>query len=197
MALALTFACGGGGIELTREEYDRLPREYRQEIFDAENDLVIARNRLDEATDRKAAAERALADLEPKWQRMSRRMSNPRQSAMIPKARHVFEMNVACASALVDVTHAAIRKAEADIRVNRAHLQLVRQRQLARIGRATVASLKPFEDAVANLEGSVKEATAEETEYRTRVQARLNAWKSAEDDYVATSGDYDTGIWSD
>jgi hypothetical protein len=116
---------------------------------------------------------------------------------MIPKARNAFDLNVECATALVDVAHAAIGKAELDVRLNRARLHLVRQRQLARIGRATLASLKPFEDAVADLERSLKVASSEEVESRARVQSRLNAWKAAEDQYVAATGDYDTGIWGD
>jgi hypothetical protein len=197
LAVALTAGCGAGAIELTREEYDRLPREYRQEIFDAENDVVIARNRFDEATERAASAERALTDLGPKWERTSQRLSRSRLSAMVPSAHNVYDMNVACATALVDVAHAAIRKAEVDARLSRARLHLVRQRQLARIGRATLASLKPLEDAVADLERSLKVASSEEVESRARVQTRLNAWKSAEDRYVAATGDYDTGVWGD
>jgi hypothetical protein len=194
MVFMLTAGCGAGAIGLTREEYERLPREYRQEIFDAENDVVIARNRLDEATEREAAAERAQAELGLRWQKTSQRLLNSRMSAMIPKAHNVFDMSVACATALVDVAQAAIRKTEVDVQLNRARLHLVRQRQLARIGRATLASLKPLEDAVADLDRTLKAASSDEVESRTRVQTRLNAWKAAEDQYVGATGDYTPGF---
>jgi hypothetical protein len=196
-ACLLVLGCGGSGVHLTRDEYERLPREYRQEIFDAENDLVIARDSEDEAADRKAAAERALDDLAQTWRRTSQRLSASGQAARIDKARAVHESHVAYAKALVEVAEAAIRRAAANTRLSRGRLYLVRQRELARIGRATVASLKPLEDAVGDLERASKAASADELTLRTRVQTQLGAWKSAEDAYVATSGDYDTGTWGD
>jgi len=197
LALALTLSCAPSVVRLTPDEYERLPRDYRQEIFDAENDLVIARNRLDEATDRKDAAERSLTDLSQKWQRTSQALSTSGQAAKVPKARKVFDTNVAYTTSIIDVAAAAIRRAEADVRVSRARLYLVRQRELARIGRVTVGSLKPLEDAVKDLETKLKATSAEEIELRTRVQTQLNAWKVAEDEYAASSGDYDTGVWGE
>ncbi len=196
-ALALTLGCGSSGVHLTHDEYERLPRDYRQEIFDAENDLVIARNSGDEAADRKAAAERALDDLDQTWRRTTQRLSSSGQSAKIGKARVVHESHVAYATALIDVAGAAVRRAAADASLSRGRLYLVRQRQLARIGRATTVSLRPLEDAVGELERKSKAASADELSLRARVQPQLSAWKAAEDGYVATSGDYDTGVWGD
>jgi len=195
--LAFTLGCGSGAVQLSHEEYGRLPREYRLELFDAENDLVIARNRRDEAADHRADAERALADLNHRWDRTTKRLSSSGQAAKLPKARHVFDMNVAYLASQVDVADAGIRRAEAETRVRQARLEVVAQRQAARIGRATVASIKPFEEAVTKLEGKLKAASAAEAELRTRVQTQLNAWKVAEDDYAATANDYDTGVWEE
>jgi len=77
-------------------------------------------------------------------------------------------------------------------------LALVRQRQLARIGRVTGASLKPLEAAVATLETSLKAATTAATAVRTRAENGLEAWKAAEDEYArASGGDYDTVVWAE
>jgi hypothetical protein len=188
-------ACGSGATILTREEYARLPHEYRLEVFDAENDVVIARNREEEERDRKAAAEKTLSDLEDGWKKTNARLSASGQAAKLPRARHVFETDVAYVEAQIDVASAAIRRAEAETQVRRARLELVRERQAARIGRAAVGSIKGFEDHVAALESKLKAATAAEVEQRTKVQGKLNAWKVAEDEYATSTNDYDTGVW--
>ncbi len=187
--------CGSGATRLTHDEYARLPHEHRLEIFDAENDVVIARNREEEEEDKKAAAEKALSDIEDGWKKTSARLSSAGQAAKVPKARHVFDTNVAYIEAQIDVANAAIERAEAETAVRRARLELVRQRQAARIGRATVGSIKGFEDRVAALEAKLKKAVAAEVELRTKVQGKLNAWKVAEDEYAAATNDYDTGVW--
>lgn len=197
LGLALMLGCGSSGVRLTHDELERLPRDFRQEIFDAENDLVIARNRLDDASDRKVNAERAFAALASKWQQLDQHLSASKQTAYLPKAQKVFDANVAYARSLVDVAAAGVARAEADVPLTRSRLYLVRQRQLARIGRASVASLKPLEDTVKDLEAKLKAASGEEIDLRTRVQTLFSAWKAAEDDYVAASGDYDTGVWGD
>jgi hypothetical protein len=192
---ALVLGCGSGATHLSREEYARLPREYKLELFDAENDLVIARNRQDEAEDRKDTAERALAELNRTWDRTNKRLASTGQAAKIPRARHVFDMNVAYIASQISVAEAGINRAAAETEVRAARLELVAQRQAARIGRATTGSIKPFEANVAKLDDKLKAASTAEVDLRTRVQAQLTAWKVAEDEYVAAAGDYDTGVW--
>jgi hypothetical protein len=197
LVLASAFGCGSGAVELTREEYARLPNEYRLELFDAENDLVIARNRQDEAEDQKAAAERSMRDLADTWKRESQRLSASGQAAKVSQARHVYDVRIAYVGSEVDVASATIRAAEAETRLRRARLELVRQRQAARIGKATVSSIKPLEDNVKVFEGKLKTVTASLVELRTKVQAQLNAWKVAEDEYAKTTNDYDTNVWQE
>jgi hypothetical protein len=195
LALSSTLGCGSGAVQLSHEEYSRLPSEYRLELFDAENDLVIARNREDEAEDRKATAEREMSALDQRWKRTSQRLNSTGQAAKSSKARHVFDMNVSYVASEISVASASIHSAEVETRLRRARLDLVRQRQVARIGRATVSSIKPLEDRVKVFEGKLKEATAAEVDLRSKVQAQLNAWKQAEDEYASTSSDFDTNVW--
>lgn len=197
LAAVVLSGCGSGAVAISHDEFAGLPREYRQEIFDAENDLVIARNREGDAHDRKASAERALGDLSARWSRTSQALSASGQAAKVPSARKVFDMNAAYIASLVNVAAATIRTTEAGTQLSRARLDLVKQRQLARIGRATLGSIKPLEDKVTDAEQRLKVATAAEVDLRTRVQGQLNAWKVAEDAYVAASGDYDTGVWGE
>jgi len=187
--------CGSGAVVLTHEEYSRLPHDYRLEVFDAENDVVIARNREEEARDHKTAAEKTLSELEDGWKKTNTRLSASGQAAKIPRAKQVFDANVDYIEAQIDVASASIRRAEAETAVRRAQLELVRQRQAARIGRAAVGSIKRFEDRITALENKLKSATATEVEQRTKVQGKLNAWKVAEDAYATATNDYDTGVW--
>jgi chromosome segregation ATPase len=191
----MLLGCGSSVVTLTADEYGRLPRDYRLELFDAENDLVIAKNHQDEAEDHRADAEKALDELAQKWKRANQRLSSSGQGAKVSGARHVYDANVAYLESQVAVASAAIRKGEVEVRVRRAHLDLVVQRQAARIGRAQVSTIKPLEDRVADLEKSLKAATAAEVDLRTKVQAQLNAWKVAEDQYASSANDYDTGVW--
>lgn len=195
LTASLVLGCGSGVVELSREELDRLPRDSRQEIFDAENDLVIARNRQDDTDDRRRATERAIGDLEDRWTRIEKRLSSSGQGGKVASARKVFDANKAYLGALLDVIEATIDTARLDAALSRARLVLVRQRQAARIGRATLGSLKPLEQKVADAEAKVKAASAAQIDLRGKAQTLLDAWKVAEDEYARSSNDYDTGVW--
>jgi hypothetical protein len=191
-------ACGSAAVSISPSEFDRLPRESRQEIFDAENDLVIAHNRQDDAEDHKHAAQAASSKLEERWARMSKRLAATNQQAKVPLARKVFDAQEAYLEAEVAVAGAEIDQSSVETSLSRARLLLVRQRQLARIGRVTVASLDPLEKSVTALEASFKQASTAANGVRVRAEQQLEAWKSAEDDYTRTSGgDFDTVVWSE
>jgi hypothetical protein len=203
VALAASLALLSGGAlpgcaagELSHDEYERLPRDARQEIFDAENDLVIARNRQDDAEEHKRMAERARGELDARWKRASDRLEAAKQGAKVGTVRRVFDAHIAYLDSEVDVATAEIRATRAGTELNRSRLELVRQRELARIGRATVGSLKELEAKVASLEAAVKDASTAATTARTRASTQLEAWKTAEDSYAQT-GDYDTIVWGD
>ena len=190
--------CGSGVVSISPAEFDRLPRESRQEIFDAENDLVIAHNRLDDAEDHKRAAQAASNKLEDRWTRMSKRLTASNQAAKVPMARKVFDAQGAYLESEIAVASAEIEQSGVETDLSRARLLLVRQRQLARIGRVTAASLDPLQRSVTNLEASFKQASVATNAVRTRAEQQLEAWKAAEDDYTRSSGgDFDTVVWGD
>jgi hypothetical protein len=193
--LACVPGCGSSVVQLSHDEFDRLPHDSRQEIFDAENDLVIARNRQDEAEDRKIATERAIDQLAERWRRSEKRLTASGQGARIGQARKVLDTNKAYLSSAMDVAEAGIETTRLEADLSRARLVLVRQRQAARIGRATLGSLKPLEEKVASLEAKVKAAAGVQNNLRVHAQSMLDTWKGAEDEYAGASGDYDTGVW--
>ena len=196
--LAPAVACGGGVVSISPSEFDRLPRESRQETFDAENDLVIAKNREDDAEDHKQAARAASTRLDERWTRMSKRLAASNQQAKVPLARKVFDAQGAYLQAEIAVASAEIEQARVETDLSRARLVLVRQRQLARIGRVTAGSLDPLEKSVTAYEASFKQASTATNAERTRAEQQLEAWKAAEDDYARTSGgDFDTVVWAE
>jgi hypothetical protein len=194
---APVLGCSSGMVHLSHDEYERLPRDSRQEIFDSENDLVIARNRQDDAVEHREKAERAIDELEERWQRASKRLTATGQAGRISQARKVFDTQKVYLDSEVEVAKASITTTEAGTDVARARLQLVRGRQLARIGRVTVGSLKPLEEKVASIDAQVKSATNAENALRARAQGQLDAWKAAQDSYARSTGDYDTAVLGD
>jgi hypothetical protein len=194
---APSLGCGSSGVQISHDELERLPRDSRQDIFDAENDLVIAHNRQDDAADRREKLEREEDEVEQTWKRASTRLNASGQGGKVSQARKIFDSRRAYLDSEIDVAKASMATTEAGTDLARARLQLVKARQLARIGRATVASLKPLEDNVASLDARVKAAASAEGGLRSKAQTQLAGWKAADDSYARATGDYDTGVWSD
>jgi cysteine sulfinate desulfinase/cysteine desulfurase-like protein len=93
-----------------------------------------------------------------------------------------------------------VAKAEVEVAAQetitaRARLHLVKQRQLVRIGKEPLASLKDFEKAIEEEEAKVKEKRASSLDLRSKAQSSLDAWKAAQETYASQSGDFDSGVW--
>jgi chromosome segregation ATPase len=201
MALLLSLAlagCASSAPELSRAERERLPRDARQEIFDAENDLTIARNREDEAAKRRRALDEAIEAVGERHKRMEKRLEASKDgAARVAGARRVLRAERDYLEAQLDAAEAQVKVAERETSTARARLELVKQRQLARIGKVPIASLPEFEKAIATREARVKEARAGDLDLRSKAQSRLDAWKAAQAEYAAQTKDFDTGVWLD
>jgi chromosome segregation ATPase len=196
VALVLFGACGTSGSNLSRNERDRLPRDARQEIFDAENDLVIARNRQDEAMDRLRAVREAMNQLDDRQDRSEKRLSAlPGGSGRISALRKVTRAEQDYLDARRDVAKAEVEVAEQETVTARARLDLVKHRQLVRIGKEPLASLKHFEEVIEAEEAKGKEKRASSLDLRSKAQASLDAWKAAEENYASQTSDFDSGVW--
>lgn len=199
LALALSFllaACGSTAPLLTREERERLPLDGRQEIFDAENDLVIARNRADLAQDQLQSVQDELDGLDDVQSRNERRLAaNPAGSGRIPLLRKTTRAQRDYLEARREVAEAEVIVARQEIRISQARLDLVKQRQLARIGKAPVTSLAGYERTIAEQEAKGKDTRASSMDLRTKAQRLLDAWKQAQAEYASQTGDFDSGIW--
>jgi hypothetical protein len=194
--LCLLVACGSTAPSLSRNERERLPLDGRQEIFDAENDLIIARNRADLASDQLRNVESALDELGSILKRSESRLAgNSATTGRIPLLRKVVGAERDYLDARRDVALAEVVVAAQEIRIAQTRVDLVKQRQLARIGKAPVTSLAAYERAIDVQEAKGKETRSSSLDLRTKAQGLLDRWKYTQAQYAAQTGDYDSGTW--
>jgi hypothetical protein len=194
--MLLLGACGTSAPSLSRAERERLPRDARQEIFDAENDVIIAHNRKDEAVERLHALGVALDQLDERQDRSEKRLSAlGGGSSRVSPLRKVTRAEQDYLETRQEVAESDVEVAEQEITTARARLNLVKQRQLVRIGKVPLASLKEFEKAIEAQEVKGKQKRASSLDLRSRAQARLDAWKAAQEAYAGQTGDFDSGVW--
>jgi hypothetical protein len=194
--LCLLAACGSTAPSLSRNERERLPLDGRQEIFDAENDLIIARNRADLASDQLRNVESALDELGSILKRSESRLAgNSATTGRIPLLRKVVGAERDYLDARRDVALAEVVVAAQEIRIAQTRVDLVKQRQLARIGKAPVTSLAAYERAIDVQEAKGKETRSSSLDLRTKAQGLLDRWKYTQAQYAAQTGDYDSGTW--
>ena len=175
-ALCLLTACASTSPQLTRGERERLPLDGRQEIFDAENDVIIARNRTDMALEQLRAVEDALAQLDDREERSEKRLkANAATAGNISPLHNVTRAERDYLEARRDVAEAEVEVAKQETRISKARLDLVKQRQLVRIGKAPMASLKTYEQVIADEEARGKQSRSSSLDLRTKAQRLLDA----------------------
>lgn len=198
IGLCLFTACASTSPSLSRDERERLPLDGRQEIFDAENDVIIARNRMDMALEHLRSIEDALAQLDDRQERSEKRLkANAATAGNVSWLRKVTQAEQNYLEARRDVAEAEVEVAKQETRISKSRLDLVKQRQLVRIGKAPMASLKDYEQAIADQEARGKQSRSSSLDLRTKAQSLLDAWKAAQADYARQTRDFDTGIWLD
>ncbi len=194
--VCLLAACGSTAPSLSRAERERLPLDGRQEIFDAENDLIIARNRADLASDHLRSIEGTISGLDDVETRYERRIAaTPTASVRTPLLRKVAKAERDYLDARRDVAVAEVVVAKQEIRIAQSRVDLVKQRQLVRIGKAPFASLTTFEQAIEIQEAKGKETRSSSLDLRTKAQKLLDLWKYMQADYARQTGDFDSGVW--
>jgi hypothetical protein len=193
-ALVLALTGCGGGLVLTPDERERLPHESRVQLYDAENDVVIARSRRDEAAAHLDALKRDIDEEGRRWKRISAVLSKSAPNKIDP-AKQAFTAKKDYLGQEVSIAQATIRTADAEIEATLARLDQVQQRQLVRSGRALAASLTSFDEKVKVLERRAREIERKELDLRTEAQKVYEKWKASEDDYARATGDFDAIVW--
>jgi hypothetical protein len=197
-AVCLLTACASTSPKLSRDERERLPLDGRQEIFDAENDVIIQRNRTDMALEQLRSIEEALAQLDDREDRSEKRLkANAASAGNVSWLRKVTEAEHNYLEARHDVAEAEVDVAKQETRISKSRLDLTKQRQLVRIGKAPMASLQSYERAIADEEARGKQSRSSSLDLRTKAQRLLDAWKTAQAEYARQTRDFDTGIWVD
>jgi hypothetical protein len=175
-----------------------LPLDGRQEIFDAENDVIIARNRTDMALEQLRAVEDALAQLDDRQDRSEKRLKASSGAAgNISSLRKVTQAEHDYLEARRDVAEGEVEVAKQETQISKSRLDLVKQRQLVRIGKAPMSSMQTYEKAIADQEARGKQSRSSSLDLRTKAQRLLDAWKTAQAEYARQTRDFDTGIWVD
>ena len=194
LVVAMLAGCAAPTAQLSPEMLARLQRESRIEIYDRENDVVIARNKQDEARRRVSLLSSEIETLGERAKKMEMRAVKAGGPALaslqktvtarrgyLEAQKHLAEMQLAVAENRVEVASA--------------RLEQTRQRQLIRTGRALQPSILPFDARVELLEKQLADRERREADMHLGTEASFEVWKSAEDAYAKATGDYDTGIW--
>ncbi len=196
LASVLMAGCGGMHAELPEDLIYSLPRDERIVIYDAENDVVIARSRQDDAERRILKLRQDLKDLSERWDRTKERLDkthNDRTS----KAKDVYVAKRKYIDESLDIAKIGLDVSEAQVDAATARLELARARQLVRLGTLEEAKLKDFEEVVKDREKRSKDVDKKEVDMRIESQKSLTAWKDAEDAYARATGDFDSLVWID
>ena len=195
LAVALS-ACAGPQAEIPPDVLQRMQTEARAEIYDRENDLSIARNRLDEARARSQAVRRERDELDEAANRTRARLAKAggeRESRVqkpIAARRSYLDAQLRQLAALQDVC-----EAQADAADGR--LEQTRQRELVRTGRALAKSMKVFDKNVEALDKRVAARERREGDIRLETEKAYEVWQAAASEYAKATGDWDSAVWTD
>jgi hypothetical protein len=135
-------------------------------------------------------------DLDDIQKNCERRLAqNPASAGHISLLRKVNRTERDYLEARGDVASAEVAVAEQEVHIARSRLDLVKQRQLVRIGKAPFASLKAYERAIDEQEAKGKQVRSTSLDLRTKAQGLLDLWKYSQAEYARQTGDFDSGIW--
>lgn len=179
LGLVLLAGCAGSGVSPAL--IAAFPPEGRRASYEAENEVIIALDRLDEARDRAVALERKV-DTYPETEHAP---------AVHAARRAWFEAELAEAEAEVEVATEAVACA-------RRALVLTQARLAVRFDLPVEEGfVKPFESAFEDCQEDLAEAQAEADAQEKSVRERRDAWRKARADHAARTGDWSHGLWID
>jgi hypothetical protein len=195
VVVAAAAGCAGPEAQIPADVLLRMQAEARTEIYDRENDVAIARNRADDLRLRDAEIRRRKDDLDETAKRARARLTRLGGAARASKIDKPLSARRAYLDAQLRLLGAQRSVAEAQVAAARGRLEQARERALVRTGRALARSMKPFDDAVEALEKKLRDAEHRQQDLRLECEKSYEAWKGAEDEYAAATGDRDTAVW--
>lgn len=165
------------------------PEEGRRWSYEAENEVIIALDRLDAARDKRLSAEAEVAAAERAIEIASKRGGQGREVA---EARRVV------ADAEVDRAESEIATFELGVLCARAQLELTKAQLAVRF------DLPVEEDYVKGFEAQYQACADEMAQARTEAERRAKAaldakekWRQTRAEFVRRTGDHNHGLWID
>lgn len=186
-------ACGGGKLShtISASKLKDMSRQGQLWIYDAENGIVVALDRLDEARDElyRVRAQQKIA---------------ARRIKAAEKRRNSLGVNVAEAweahlDALEDWARARIRLERFGVLVAQASIELAKGQVIQRedlIGGKDF-SLKDFKDQLQRLQTIYDKRRKRVRKMRRKARKMETRWRRMRQRYIAQTGDHDSGLWID
>jgi len=173
------------GTELT----EVFPEDGRRWSYEAENEVIIALDRLDAARDDKIECEARQALAETAMETVDQRGG---------KAKEVWEARQTQVKAEIDAANSAIEVAELGVYCARTSLELTKARLAVRF------DLPVEEDFVKRFEGQYEDCARDLEEAKTDLEKQQTTafkakddWRKVRGSYVSKTGDHDHGLWID
>ncbi|MBW2731178.1 MAG: hypothetical protein JRH20_02230 [Deltaproteobacteria bacterium] len=186
-------ACGGGSLShtISNSKLKDMSRQGQLWIYDAENGIVVALDRLDEARDE-------LYRIKTQLKLADRRISAAK------KRRNGLGVNVSEAwedslEYLEDWARARIRLERFGVNVAKASIELAKAQVIQRedlLGDKDF-TLKEFKDQLRKLQDSYDRRRKTVRKLRRKARKKEARWRKMRRRYVAQTGDHDSGLWID
>lgn len=196
VALLLS-ACGHGalGVRLPEQALLGLPPEGQRWVFDAENAVVVALDGVDIAQEdlraASAAVERAQRSLEIARKHEREKGTDLGVRAARERLRGA-ELAQDLARQRVEVARAKVRQARAGLELDKARL-VVTYDLVAVRGFQLAPFLSQSQEATQKVEAEQQRAES----LSRKLQEQEEQARKAREEYIARTGDYDSGVWLD
>lgn len=185
--------CGGKSISHTvdPDKLREMSRQGERWIFDAENEIVVALDKLDEAKDILARTKRRINEAEEAVERSEKRKSR--------LGVEVAEGWLAYLESLEEWAEENIEHQRLGVVVARATVELAKAQVINRedlLG-GKGFDMKDYQEQYDSLKAEFETEQKRIDKLRKRARKREKKWWTLRRRYVAQTGDYDSGLWID
>ena len=193
LAAFTALGCGGASLDHTinRSKLKDMSRHGQLWVYDAENGIVVALDRLDDARDDLYRIQGAL-----KRARRRAKAAEKRRNSQGVSVAEAFEGYL---EALEDWAEDNIRLMRLGLVVARASVELAKAQVIQRedlLGGKDV-TLKKFEDQYQRLKQRFEARQKQLRTARNAARKKERRWRNLRRGYVAQTGDHDSGLWID
>jgi hypothetical protein len=195
LAVAFVGSACGSQPRVEPQVVRRLPHDARQAVYEAENDVVIAKNHRDEARLEIARLRAERDAARAQWEHSQERLKKAGAGDRVGGARHVLDARLSYVSAEEDAADAALDRADVEVDLARARAEQVRFAQAVRYGIAPEAQLAGFDEEVKKLDDAARAAEKKQLDLHANAIKAFEVWKQAAIEYARTTKDFDTGVW--